>query len=257
MDKGNAVDKRSDQVSGNSSKTETTVFTNVRKVLVGDERLTKDTVRLLSLLFMLVALGLGLLSYGQSNLPWVSQSITFRPTLVTTFYSLALVLPLYVRGVLKWYGFTVFSLLSLVLNVMVTAVVIGMLLGGKSTLEYKIFGGSSLDLWSQNSSSMILIISIMFSWLGMRVLAGIAWICVFIFTLFSISTANAALGIWGSLFMISGFLGVVLQNNLTPALFYSELKSEFSGKGVGIKNDINESARLTGKLAKSAAKRFS
>lgn len=267
MDKGNAVDKRSDQVREeylnhesqeeptNSKQGASEFMANVQKVLVGDDELSKDTVRLLSLVFMLAALGLGFLSYGHPNLPWVSHSVSYRPTLVTTLYSFALVLPLYVRGVLKWYGFTVFSILSLVLNVMVTAVVISMLMGGKSTIEYKVFGGVGFDLWTQNSSNIILMTSILLSWLGMRVVAGLAWVFVFVFTIVNISVANSVLGIWGALFLLFGFLGIVLQNNLTPALVYAELKSEFSGRGSGIKKDINESARFTGKLANSAAKR--
>lgn len=241
--------------SASNNKNVTTTNSRIKNILVGDQELSKDIVRLSSLMFMVAALVLGLLNYGQQNLPWASQYISYRPSMITTLYSLFLVLPLYVRGVLKWHGNTIFSILSLTLNIMVTAVLISMLLGGKTTIEYDILGNLSIDLWMQNSSGMALMIAIILSWLGMRVVAGLAWILVFFFAVVNVSIADHALGIWGSLFLIFGFIGIVLQNNMTPSIIYSELKLEFSGHGSEIKKDITETKKLGGRLAKTAAKR--
>ena len=64
---------------------------------------------------------------------------------------------------------------------------------------------------NDNTGKIILIVSLLLSWLGLKVIAGIVWIVLIVLVGIQIFLVNAAMGIWGSFYVLSAFLGIVFQ----------------------------------------------
>lgn len=224
------------------------------EVLVGDKELGQNTVRYISLILMLASAVMGFITY--TNEGWVSTSyVSYAPNIMTTFMALLMILPLYVRNVLKWSGYNVFTILSFVLNVSVTATMVSMLLGG--SVNHSFFGGGfSMTLNWQTPTAMVLLGAILLSWLGMRLIAGFSWIIVFAVGTWNLAMAGGSLESIGAIFLLSAFLGIVLQNNLTPGVFLQELKYEFSGSGEVIKSNVSDFSSASAGMAKSAVNAY-
>jgi hypothetical protein len=78
---------------------------------------------------------------------------------------------------------------------------------------------------NDNTGKIILLVSILLSWLGLKFIAGIVWIVLFVFVGARVMLVNAAMGVWGSFYILSAFIGIILQ--LKQINFASDIGKEF------------------------------
>lgn len=183
--------------------------------LVGDYDIGQGGRRYASLLALLVAFVIGSATYVSEG--WVfDREVSLLPDLVSGMMAGAIVGALYVRRILELTG-TFYSVLSLVLNVSITANLIEAILGG---------GG-----WSILGLSMpyLIAFAIVLSWVGLRPLAPFVWALVVMVGFVNLRLVSEAMGFWGYLFIILAAVGIVLQ--LEPRLKHlrAEFRSDFMG----------------------------
>ncbi|SEM59370.1 hypothetical protein SAMN04488003_10239 [Loktanella fryxellensis] len=116
---------------------------------------------------------------------------------------------------------TVFAIVAMILNATVTAMLVEALLGAGS--------------WSIFSITMPVFIgaAIALTWLGMRPLAPVAWGLVLLVGVINLTTVSDAMGVWGYLFVVSTFVGVLLQFDYDLPGVLSEVKLDFVGPPEG------------------------
>ena len=195
--------------------------------ITSEEQLSNKAKKLLSIIFLLVAFLISMASYTYKG--WFFDTATnIRPDFISTLIALALVTPLYARGILKWstavYGITNFILF---LSIFASILQIGL-------------GESSSDV-----SKYLIVSAVLISWIGFRGIAGIAWMPAIAAAAFNVVSSNAALGVWGAVFLCSVTIGLLLHSNLSPANLMQSLQDEFSPlaatKVKNIRKDIKDS----------------
>ena len=202
----------------------------IRDAIASDNELSSETLRLVSLACLLLSGIMSLLEYTREIKWWLDQSITFQPELIATVIAIFLVAPLYMRGILKW-SKSIYSLVSFILILLVFASFTQLALGGdeKSTVVISLIGAS-----------------ILLSWVGIKEIAGISWLLAFSAGLYAIVTNSYTMGIYGFIYITSGFIGLVLHSGLSPSDLLKGIKDEYSSSTDSImstaKNDINATA---------------
>lgn len=196
-----------------------TILSKMSEILVGDQELTKDKRRFISLLLIITATILAWRPHQRTVTFlyfWSKTSKTegFIPDFVTAILGLLIVLPLYFRNILKWEKTSIYSILSFITNLTLIATFCKIILG-----EGFIFSGLTISLG----------MSLILTWLGMRPIAGVAWVAVFIIGVVALQIHNYVMGFDGYLFILLGFLGLVLHAEVNPGEFYRELQGEFRG----------------------------
>ena len=103
----------------------------LKKALASDNELDNETLRLLSLLFLLASGVMSFLSYTHTGAyaRIFNDSFSFQPKLISTIFAICLISPLYLRGILKW-SKSIYSLLSFVLILLVFASFTELAIGG-------------------------------------------------------------------------------------------------------------------------------
>jgi hypothetical protein len=105
------------------------------------------------------------------------------------------------------------------------------------SLKIPLWGRFSFDLPIMGMH--LLIFGAMFSLLGIAIVAKIIWIAIFLLVVFRLRPADSAMGIWGMVYIFSGFLGIVLH--LLNNTFLQTLNLGFiSGDGKERKVDTIE-----------------
>jgi hypothetical protein len=181
--------------------------------LTDDSELSGATLRLLSLLFLLLSGAMSLFKYTQITSWWWPDVVrTFKPSLISTVLAIFLIAPLYLRGILKW-NKSIYSILSLVLILLVFSSFVELAMGGnqKSIFIYGLLGAA-----------------IILSWLGIREVASISWVLALCAGIYAAAESNLAMGIAGFVYIAAGFCGLVLHSGLHPGQLVQGLKSEFS-----------------------------
>ena len=196
------------------------MLTRLSEILVGDDELTKDKQRLLSLALLIAAIAFAWLPHERSWILFRVWERTLRedgfiPDFITAIMGVMIVLPLYLRNILKWEHTSVYSVLSAAINVTLVATLCKIIVGNG-------FSGSLL--------SYLLVFAIVLSWLGMRPVAGMAWVAVLVIGIFGLMLRNYAMGIHGYMFVLCSFLGLLLQSEMKPRDFMLELSREFRGQ---------------------------
>ena len=189
------------------------------ELLVGDTELTKDKQRLLSLVLLLAAIVFAWIPHERSWLLFRIWKRTFLedgffPDFITAIMGVMIVLPLYLRNILKWEHTSVYSILSAAINITLVATLCKIVIGN----------GFSASLLSY-----LLLFAIFLSWLGMRPVAGLAWVAVLVIGIFGLIIRNYAMGIHGYLFVLCSFIGLLLQSEMKPRDVMLELSNEFRG----------------------------
>lgn len=198
--------------------------------MLGNEALDVEIVRLLSLVFLLLSGMMSFFTYTRKVNLWIiswDSELTFKPGFVSTLLAVFMIAPLYLRGILQW-NVSIYGVVSLLLILLVFSSFDELALGGK-TRSPLIMGllGSALVL----------------SWLGIKEVAGIAWILVLAGGIYSVIISNIALGFYGFIYVAFGFVGLVLHSGLNPGELVQGIKMEYSistEKAVDkIQSDIN------------------
>jgi hypothetical protein len=97
---------------------------------------------------------------------------------------------------------------------------------------------------NDNIGKIILLVSLLLSWLGLKFIAGIVWIVLIAFVGTRVMIVNAAMGVWGSIYILSAFVGIVLQLKQVNLIkdIGREFKSMSSRAHYKIFNDIGSIA---------------
>jgi hypothetical protein len=237
------------------------MFRAVLKDIAEDNELQSGTLRLLSLIFLLIAATLSLLQYTRPTTwyEWVSSSVSrdwwpfqtparsapinFRPDLVNGLIALALVAPLYMRGILKWKT-SIYSIISFSLILLVFASLVTMALGGGGTKDSFIRGA--------------LLSAVVLSWLGIRSVAGIAWLLALGCGIYTVNRNSIAMGFPGFLYVTSGTLGLLLHSGLNPGDLLRGLSAEYwpaSRRALeASRADVNALGHSVGRITETAAR---
>lgn len=189
-------------------------------ILVGDEEIATDKRRLISLAFMVIAIALAWIPYERDfslfRIWGSSKTGGFLPNFLTGMIGLAIVLPMYLRNILRWEKTSIYSILSFALNLTLIA-----------TLCRIILPDTKL-IWS--AVTVGLLMAVVLSWLGMRPVALLAWAGVLILGVFELQSKSNAMGVAGFLFVLFGAVGLILHSELKPREIMSSLKHEFRGQ---------------------------
>lgn len=175
--------------------------------LTDDTAFSGRTKKLLSILFLVIAFGLSLLEYSGQH--WWSKKIDIKPTVISAIISLTMLLPLYLRGILVWRK-TIYKLIVFVLLLSVFASLANIAILEKGTFTVQ-----------------LVIAAVALSWLGMRSIAGLGWVLVFIAAAYNLMTVSEAMGFLGFIFIASAFLGLVFHADLAPEKLISEMLNEY------------------------------
>ncbi len=198
-----------------------------RATMANDNQLDNETLRFLSLIFLLLAGIMSFFKYTHVGLLW-DTDFTFAPGFLSSIFGILLIAPLYMRGILKW-NKSIYTIISFILILMVFASFIELALGGnkKSSITMALLGAAFV-----------------LSWLGIRVAAGVAWILVLVAAVMSAIVNNLAMGLWGFVYVGSGALGLILHSGLNPGEFMQALKIEYSGRTEQILNYAGENINV-------------
>ena len=147
---------------------------NFVNYITSEDHLSNKAKKLLSIIFLLVAFLISMASYTHKG--WFSEFYTptnIRPDFISTLIAIALVTPLYARGILKWstsvYGIIIFILF---LSIFASILQIGL-------------GDSSSEI-----SKYLIVSAVLISWIGFRGIAGIAWMPAIAAAAFNVIFSN-------------------------------------------------------------------
>ena len=140
------------------------------------------------------------------------------PGFLSGVLAILLIASLYVRNVLH-FSITVYSILSLALNVTITAVLLQGLFGATATF---------LTNWQM---PYLVSGAVLMSWVGMRPLVPIVWSLIIMVGIINLQSVSVAMGGWGYLLVLGTVLGVLLQIDQGMLGFRKEIAYDFFGYG--------------------------
>ena len=185
------------------------------------------TQRVLSLIFLMVAVSMAFLSYDRAGI-FFNTKLEIFPGFISTLVAIILIAPLYARNILKW-NKSFYTLISLVLFLILFGSLVELAMGGNGLNSQVV--------------QYLLLSAIVLSWLGMKAIAGGSWLLLFPAITVSIVENNTAMGFYGFIYVACGFIGILLHSELNPANLVKGIKEEFSGSQEiqnAIKSDVNQ-----------------
>lgn len=141
------------------------------------------------------------------------EKFRFRPGFKEGVLAIALVTPLYVRGLLKWNA-SIYSILSFILILLVIAAFVTLALGGSSPNDIAV--------------PAALTSAVALSWLGMRSVAGASWLIALGTAVYAVQSNSFRLDIYGFAFIAAASLGLILHSGLNPGQFFHGVAIEYS-----------------------------
>ena len=195
--------------------------------LTTDTAMSISTQRVLSLIFLMIAVSMAFISYDREGI-FFNTKLEIFPGFISTLVAIILIAPLYARNILKW-NKSFYTLISLVLFLILFGSLVELAMGGNGLNSQVV--------------QYLLLSAIVLSWLGMKSIAGGSWLLLFPAIAVSIIENNTAMGFYGFIYVACGFIGILLHSELNPANLISGLKEEFSGSSEmqnAIKSDINQ-----------------
>ncbi|MCL2186211.1 MAG: hypothetical protein FWB86_10215 [Treponema sp.] len=168
----------------------------------------------------------------------------------TTYYSIAPSLLSTLAGVFLYLSIVVRGRVNLFKNAYETVIVVLNVLFCASFLEIFFPKEPWIIPFLGMSSQSFLLMAIVFSWIGMRALAGFLWIGLFLMALGRIVGLNLAMGLWGVVYIISAFVSIGLQLK-----DHVHLLSDFKNDFIGISSRVAEDSKLSISETKEAIKK--
>jgi len=211
------------------------MFEKIRAAITDDNEISKEWQRFASLALLMFAFFLALMPYERSR-AWGAfhTDVSITPGFISTCIALALIAPLYLRGLLKW-NKSPFTTISFVLILGVFGSFVEMAVLGGKTFEGKL-------------SFYIVMIAVVLSWVGLRGIAGVAWIIVVFAGIYNLNTTSTALGIAGYMYVCAAFLGLCFHSGVNPGELVSSLKEEYSPAAAQTKKRVVDDVAAAGKL---------
>lgn len=116
-------------------------------------------------------------------------------------------------------------------------------------------GAFSLGAFTFNSSSLLLI-AVLFSWVGMKTLAGYSWILFALAGVTRFNMVSAAMGAWGALFILTLAISMLLQVNDFSNIqnFMEDFRNTTGKRVLDVKEDMSAAVNDASVRAREAAK---
>lgn len=177
------------------------------KHLLDEREFSHSTRKLLSLVCLVIAATIGFMTFTCTKWLFFTDKCSLAPGLISAPVAIAFVMPLYLRGILRWSS-SVFGFLSFGLFTSVFASLISLAVGG-------------------TISNYLLAAAIVLSWGGTRGIAGLSWALVLGSVVIRATDIGNAMGPFGFIMVLSAFVGLVLHAQLSPAQLFVEIIREF------------------------------
>lgn len=176
------------------------------------------------------------------GLKQTTTTVTLAPTLISTLIAILIILPVTLRCTRS----AMTTLSGIVLFVLDTALC--------STFVSLMFGNGVWNVPFINMNSRaFLIICMLFSWLGMRVVAGFMWVFLFLISMTHLVTADRAMGGLGAAYALCSATSIFIQIGDMGRDLLSSLKTEFIGISGSVRNDVLAASEAVGQAARLAA----
>ena len=188
------------------------MLNKIRDAIANDNELSSESLRFLSLIALAISGSMSLFKYTQERKFLWDLELGFKPSLISALIALMLLSPLYMRKILKWSN-SFYGIISFLLILMVFS----------SFVELIFLGGNNSKL-----QSMVIATALLLSWLGIRGIAGIAWIIILVFGIYNIITNNIVMGFFGFIYIAFGAIGVILHSGMNPGYLVQSLISEYT-----------------------------
>ena len=159
-----------------------------------------------SIIFLSIAC---FLSFFPWHIPGTSIVISLQPSLFTTLISIILYSSVVIRikGLKNSFNSvieTAGTMLTIIFVASFTAIFIG-----ETSIPIKL--GPFINFTIPISGHLLLLLATLLSWLGIAVIARFVWVALFGLAALRLVAADAAMGIWGMIYIISAFLGIIFQ----------------------------------------------
>lgn len=189
-----------------------------------------------AIVFMLIAWGISLGNYT-GNVPWLlglghkQVTKTIRPDFLSTLFACGLYVAFVLRKVIKPFSRKT-TLFLTIFDIFYLASFISMLTGGKQD-ALPVIGVSPLAL---------LVGVVTFSFIGMRSLSGVSVLLLIMVALPRLSENNVVMDYAGALFVVCGFISLVIQARIPDmvpvGIHLNELMDEFHGVQGRVSGDV-------------------
>ena len=186
-------------------------FDTIVTALTSEEEFTPNWSKFISLIFLLITCSFTFFTFTKPAWFFFQKEFTLQPGLIESILGISLVAPLYLRNILKW-SMSIYGIISFILIVTVFSSLITLAEGGDSSSTF---------------TQVLIFAALLLSWLGIRPLPSIAWILVLLACILNITSVSEAMGYFGYLYILSGFLGILLHSGLNPGQLNKEFSSEF------------------------------
>ena len=166
---------------------------------------TKKSI--LAYIFLIIPIFLSIISWKIGH-----QTYLIRPNLISCLYSLALYTAFIVRfkGIHRTVGSWI-DIIFCILIILLLSSFIQMILVDKTI---KLFWIAKFTI----DTKIILPIAIILSWIGLKFVSLVCLAGIGVFALFNITTFSNAMGsLWGTVYIVSAFLGILLYLSVEPA----------------------------------------
>jgi hypothetical protein len=202
--------------------------------------------RIVAIVCLLVAVFLGFIT-------WSGQTM-LKPNMISTLAAIALYSAVIVRLKGLKNSFNSFSdILLSCLTIVFCASFLNLFLGDVK-FDIKFFW---LKETVEIPGSVVLGLGVLLSWLGIKAIAGIVWVILFILAAIQIITLSGAMGIWGMVYVLAAFLGIIFSLKEQSSYFLDDLRNDMASitarTGRMINRDIVASADTARKAASTVA----
>lgn len=174
---------------------------------------TRTKKSIIAFIFMLIPILLSMISWKNGH-----DSYSIAPSLISCLYSVAFYAAFIVRfkgihrTVNSWIDITFSILMILLLSTFIQTMLV------EKTINLFWVAKFTID------AKVILPIAIILSWLGLKLVSIICIASVGILALFNITALSSAMGmIWGPLYVISSFMGIMLYLSVEPVMIETGL----------------------------------
>ena len=179
----------------------------------------KSRMNIAAIIFLSISCFLSLFSWYQGNVTFIIRPSMFSVLLAIGLYSAVIIR---LKGLQNCFNNATDTILSC-LTILFCSSFLNFFTGD---MEIQI-------LWFEIfiSGKLLLTVAFLLSWLGVALVAKFVWIALFILAAARILIGDAAMGIWGVVYVLSAFLGIVFQLKQQSVDFRESLGREIVSIG--------------------------
>ena len=211
-----------------------------------------------AIFFLTISIVLGYGEYSYISPGFVRDSeikVSLSPTFISTLFSFIYIMTMTIRVKSeiifcrenKTLGYYLSEWILLVLSVLVTAMFFSIFISSSDPdfLSFANIFGITGAHW--------LLAAVIFSFVGIRSLAGFVWIALILTGISNAIDVDKAMGLFGTIFAVCSIMGLSLQFiRLYAGQFGAMIKSDFMGARAIISGDVAEAKNTAGVTAKQA-----